>query len=73
MYTGWVLKFRHGTHESPHERDAQLVQGNRYATSDNLASLIRLVASNLKCNTLCSKVFTCIPPPDTNSSNPKTA
>jgi hypothetical protein len=41
MYTGWVLKFKHGTHVSNWERDRQLKQGEGYKTSDNFASLTR--------------------------------
>ena len=48
MYTGWVLKFKHGTHVLPHERDVQLRQGTRYRSSDNFASLIRLNSTFLE-------------------------
>jgi hypothetical protein len=41
VYTGWVLKFKHGTHVLPRERDVQLNQSVRYKSSDNFASLIR--------------------------------
>lgn len=41
MYTGWALRFKHGTHVSGFERDRQLKQKGRYESSDNFASLIR--------------------------------